>query len=271
MKKYKIGEASKILGLTNDTLRYYESKGIITPQRDSESGYRYYDSWDLNFLLDSMWLRSYGFSVLDITDMINNLDLDKIIENCHKQEINLVRIIDEYQQKLKYLAEYSHNLKQIDKKLGLFSETESPTFLFKERVSICEGDETEIVLDSESINWTKLIPMVENSFIASLNHKADEITLYNLCWGFSLPLEVALQQKLDKSSKVEYIPSLKSIHTVFYANDKGSFEECFLNQVILPIKEQGHKMIKSPIGRLLIKVHRDGELIRYFETWVPVE
>ena len=271
MVKYKIGEASKFLGMTNDTLRYYERKGIIAPQRDEESGYRYYDSWDINMLLDSMLFRSYGFSVLDITSMINMDDLDKYIERCHKQEENLESIIEEYQKKLRYLEEYSAGLKKINNTLGVFNLTESPALLFQERISICQGDEMDTASEELISKWTKLIPQVNHTFIASINKNEEKFTLNRLGWGFSLPVEVALDQQLDQNPTVEFIPSMKCVHTIFYANEKGTFEDCFLNQVINPILEQGHKIIKSPIGRQLARVHKNNRQYRYFEIWIPIE
>lgn len=274
MKKFKIGEASKVLGMTNDTLRYYESKGIIVPKRDPESGYRYYDPWDMDYLLDSLGLRSYGFSVSAINHMINEDDLEQYIERCHKQEINLLHIIKEHQHKLKYLSECSHELKQIQKNLGVFRITESPALLFQERMRVSKEDEesqeSEKVI-AQSAQWTKHMPVVKHTFIVSLEENNGEISLNNLSWGFSLPVEEALNQRLDETPVVEYIPNLKCVQTVFYANEKGSFSECYINQVILPIKELGYKLIKSPIGRVLVKIHKDGRLTRYFETWVPIE
>ena len=39
MKQYTIGDVSKRLGISRDSLRFYEKKGIITPQK-LENGYR---------------------------------------------------------------------------------------------------------------------------------------------------------------------------------------------------------------------------------------
>ncbi|MDR1573273.1 MAG: MerR family transcriptional regulator, partial [Clostridiales Family XIII bacterium] len=74
MKKYKIGAVTKLLNLSEDTLRYYESRGVVAPQKDEESGYRYYDAWDLNFLLDGIWYRSFDFPLKDVVKMINEDD-----------------------------------------------------------------------------------------------------------------------------------------------------------------------------------------------------
>ena len=48
---YTIGELAKILGITAETIRYYERKGIIAPIHDQETGYRYYTILALDYQL----------------------------------------------------------------------------------------------------------------------------------------------------------------------------------------------------------------------------
>ena len=39
--KYLIGDVANLMGLSRDTLRYYEKRGILSSQR-GDNGYRYY-------------------------------------------------------------------------------------------------------------------------------------------------------------------------------------------------------------------------------------
>ncbi len=65
MKKYSIGEVSLRLGLSRDTLRFYEKKGIIQPKKE-ENGYRSYTYDDISRLLSIMYYRRLNFSLEDI-------------------------------------------------------------------------------------------------------------------------------------------------------------------------------------------------------------
>ena len=56
MKQYTIGDVSKRLGISRDSLRFYEKKGIISPQK-LENGYRCYSYEDTRKLLDIMFYR----------------------------------------------------------------------------------------------------------------------------------------------------------------------------------------------------------------------
>ena len=44
---YNIGEVSKYLGISRDTLKFYESKGLINPKKNAGNGYREYDHFDI--------------------------------------------------------------------------------------------------------------------------------------------------------------------------------------------------------------------------------
>ena len=68
--KYKIGEISKILDVPVETIRFYESKGLIHPQKDKDSNYRYYDYWDINLLFDYKKYRDLEFSLAESLEII---------------------------------------------------------------------------------------------------------------------------------------------------------------------------------------------------------
>ena len=70
MEKYKIGNVARILGISPDLLRYYEKKGVVKPTKDVHNDYRYYDFWDINFLLDCLWFKNFGFSIEQISEMV---------------------------------------------------------------------------------------------------------------------------------------------------------------------------------------------------------
>lgn len=60
-----IAEASRVLGLSSHTLRYYEDKGLVRPARN-ESGYREYSAQDLRRLVFVARMRMSGMSMRDL-------------------------------------------------------------------------------------------------------------------------------------------------------------------------------------------------------------
>lgn len=109
MKKdhYTIGDISKMYGIGADSLRYYEEKGLLKPER-TPSGYRIYrdtDIWRLNVIGE---LRSLDVSVDNIKkylesgsaqSAINILNDELVsvrekIEQLHEIESRLINTID---------------------------------------------------------------------------------------------------------------------------------------------------------------------------------
>lgn len=76
MQRYTIKEASKLSGLPQSTLRYYEKMGLIAPiVRDLSSGHRSYDENDLDFINVLSCLNATGMSIVDMRAYLSNMRL----------------------------------------------------------------------------------------------------------------------------------------------------------------------------------------------------
>ena len=53
-KRINIGEASKIMGVSIDTLRRWDKSGKLTAQRNTGVGYRYYNFDTVKFLSNDL-------------------------------------------------------------------------------------------------------------------------------------------------------------------------------------------------------------------------
>ena len=68
--KLKIGEFSKMMQITIRTLRFYEQKGLLTPDEvDEWTGYRYYSIGQMQKLKDIRDLQRLGFSLDEIKNL----------------------------------------------------------------------------------------------------------------------------------------------------------------------------------------------------------
>lgn len=62
---FQRSKLAHVLGISKETLRYYEDKNIVSPKRDPGNAYRVYDSIDCQNLIYLRMLRAYGFSIED--------------------------------------------------------------------------------------------------------------------------------------------------------------------------------------------------------------
>lgn len=78
---YRIGMFSKLGRVTIKTLRHYEEVGLLTPAYvDDENGYRYYTTDQLFRLNEIVALRQMGFSIPEITGIIDGRNMSFILE-----------------------------------------------------------------------------------------------------------------------------------------------------------------------------------------------
>lgn len=73
-QRYYIREFAKIFGLTADTIRYYESTGLLDTKREEFNKYRYYTANDASRIMYIRLLRSLKFSVKQIKEEAARID-----------------------------------------------------------------------------------------------------------------------------------------------------------------------------------------------------
>src|SRR5688572_20076473 len=88
---FSIGEFSKITGLSVKTLRFYHEQGLLAPARvDHETGYRYYDSPQIEKARVIRELRNMDFSLEEIGQILQGGDEEADLLNfLERQKVTL--------------------------------------------------------------------------------------------------------------------------------------------------------------------------------------
>ncbi len=71
---------SKMLNVPKETIRYYETLGLINPKRDVNNGYRVYSEVDITKLDLIIRFKQFGFTLKDIKmffDLVKDSETDK--------------------------------------------------------------------------------------------------------------------------------------------------------------------------------------------------
>lgn len=114
-----IAAAADELGLSADTLRYYEKDGLLLrPVPRSSSGHRQYDEPDLRWIRLVTCLRATGMPIRDVRryaalvrDGAGNEEARLALLHAHREEV------------LRQLAEVTAHLGAIDHKIGIYEHT----------------------------------------------------------------------------------------------------------------------------------------------------
>ena len=70
---YSIGQAAEICDVSRRTLRFYEIKGLISPDHLSEGGYRYYTMETLRRVQVIRYFLEEGFSLDQAGKLLNTI------------------------------------------------------------------------------------------------------------------------------------------------------------------------------------------------------
>lgn len=92
--KYLIGDVANLMGMSRDTLRYYEKRGILNSQKGA-NGYRYYTDQDISRLVGILYQRKMNISLEDMETLWNNdtlPQLAQIIQNRIREEEEAIQM-----------------------------------------------------------------------------------------------------------------------------------------------------------------------------------
>ena len=105
-----IGELSKRSGFSRDTIRYYEKIGLIRIGRKNrrENNYKEYPTSILNRLLTVKECKAYGFTLVEIGELLDYMDADLV--TCGRMEEKVNHKIERINQKIKALNQMKEKL-----------------------------------------------------------------------------------------------------------------------------------------------------------------
>lgn len=119
-KSFRIGELSKIAGITVRTIRYYEELGLLRDQKRTESKHRRYSERDLVYIKRIQQLKSYG---LTLNEIIEIFELSKTDTTGEKRRSRLIlrykqKLLEALERKSKveeYIQEISWHIDQLER------------------------------------------------------------------------------------------------------------------------------------------------------------
>ncbi|MDD6024208.1 MAG: MerR family transcriptional regulator [Oscillospiraceae bacterium] len=267
--KYKIGDVSKILGISADLLRYYEKKGVVMPMKGKYNDYRYYDFWDINFLMDCLWFKNFGFSIDQVADIVKFYSTEQLDDLFQTKEDELEATIARCQLLLQRAKEYRDDLKKAHELLGVCDIVESPEYVrYLNRYTDTFDNSPE--LQKLSHEWLNLLPFTQRCFeIEQDCLMSDEGMDY--AWGLSLNMEYVNLLHVSLEPPVLHIPKHRCLRSVFKSSGKGNFSPQLIRYMVDYCQANGLIICGPARGSLLCSVSEGDALTGFFEVWLPIK
>lgn len=108
----KIGELAKQIGLSTDTLRYYEKEGLISPSTRHANGYRQYNQDTFQQLQFITHAKTVGFSLKECRQLLT-IFKTRDAHTCADVKILAETKLEQIQEQMLALQNMHSTLKQI--------------------------------------------------------------------------------------------------------------------------------------------------------------
>ena len=176
-KTYKIGEVASILGVSTDTIRYYEKMGIVYSKKDPSNGYRYFTSADIYALLDGLFYRSMDIPVEEVRNIMcsyQHQDVRKLLEEKERQ---VQAKIQEQQALLSRIRATIEDYRILDESLDVFQVRPMPPMILFHESPADNQAYFNNMIEQENQNPAQAVgSLIESGFIATRNAGGWEMT-----------------------------------------------------------------------------------------------
>ena len=113
----KINEVEALVNISKKNIRFYEEQGLLSPQRNTENGYRNYSEEDVQVLRQIKLLRKLGVPIEEIRHMLTGVHT--VGDGMRRHLVSLER----EKQNLEHSIAFCRNLQSMDTSISLL-ETE---------------------------------------------------------------------------------------------------------------------------------------------------
>jgi len=181
--RYTISEMAALLGVTTHTLRYYEKMGLIQPEVNRETGYRYYTVTDTRRFNLCRELRAAGFTLEECKDFLDEPStavtdamLDRQIRQLERRQV-LNRMSIRFLQKTR---EYYHTLEQDAGRVWVQNFPEMWRLVLSQE----EEARNDPALQAEKAEWLGGMPAGHSGSRSAPRPKASKATFRSRfkCW-----------------------------------------------------------------------------------------
>ena len=99
---YRIGETASLMGITTQTLRFYDKIGLVKPIKiDPRIGYRYYAYEQFHFIDRIKYLQSLGMPLDDIKEVMLSKKVERLLPFLDQQK----KVLEEEEKKIRHQIE----------------------------------------------------------------------------------------------------------------------------------------------------------------------
>lgn len=262
-KEYFIGDIASIIGVSRDTLRFYEKKGILSA-RKKDNGYRYYTEDDIFELSSIFYHRKMHIGLEEIEHLWSGTSTYEQSAQIAKQKIEEEETkIREHQQVLSRLYMFQEECRKIQQNLDRMSVRAFPDAYV---IETCASQQEGL------IQWfylSQVSPGLDMTYTYDSFSFADHTLTFQ---NSSLLLYKEPAGALTASLDLTAYPQTRSVDCLYTLVESPTKvpEPQLIENMIAWGQEQGLKAGSIVTSNYILHSMRDGVFHFYLELYIPV-
>ena len=264
--KYKIHEAAKMMGVSPQTLRFYEQYGIQVNERVGDGKYRQYSDVNMDMLMSLRKCRNCGFTVAQASQVLRETDdaqLCGMLEERAKDMRHQAEMMTRMAQALTAAEELMRN---VESRLDCFEERMRPAFCIKTILRGRDGSIGQKEMQEVAL-WADWLPIAV-WFTRCEKDDLNEGTKMER--GFMLDEENADFLGVHQQG-VEYVRQRRCLYAVMRWNPaEGGVLAC-MRRGIEQVEKRGLHLTGRPMVKTIWNIDAKQIPVSYGEFYFPTD
>ncbi|NLW69905.1 MAG: MerR family transcriptional regulator [Eubacteriaceae bacterium] len=270
--RFLVGQVASLIGVHPQTVRYFDSKGIAIPQKDSATGRRKYSMYDIYKITLRNQYQNIGFSVAETEELFKREDIGKIVEELgnKKSELEQVRLALEMKQA--GIAHLMERMERIDFCLNKCFYMKKPAVWRRTHIINGKYAEDEGSLQARRLG-IKNMPLCVYSYHFDYEDILSDPGGINYRWDMTLPDEYASKIGFDKIPGSYYEPEKQCLYTIFIVEGTLPIRWEMIENIVGDFMKSNNLSLAGDVeGTIIINTYDEqASQKRYMDAYIPVK
>lgn len=263
---YTIGQVAKFLGVSRDTLKFYEEKELVNPKQDAENGYRKYNHFDIYDVITVNFYREIDFEIKKIQELRKSKSIEGIKSLLEEKEQDVLEDIKYKKLLLKKLQIVKEDCGKVEQFLGKYTVKEMKALEVKGEMEHFTTYDKYETLKQNTDSLKRAVTLTSLRRVISFNKKG------MIGEKFIIVRNI---EDTDKDIEGEILFHPKCIYTVVengrWSTGGENIDHDVENSLRKEATEKGYELLGLVYINILLTTYED-ELERIFlEIYAPVK
>ncbi|MFJ5564948.1 MerR family transcriptional regulator [Lysinibacillus xylanilyticus] len=263
---YTIGQVANFLGVSRDTLKFYEEKELVKPKQNMENGYRKYSHFDIYDITTVNFYREIDIEIKKIQELRKSKSIEGIHSILEEKEQEVLQEIEYKKLLLKKLQIVKEDCEKIKQFLGQYIVKEMKPLEIKGEIEHFTAYDEYDTLKKNADSLKKAVTLTSLRRVVSFNEE-----------GMIEDKFIIVRKVKDPVEEIEgeILSHPKCIYTIMEDGRWSTGGKNIDHKVEASIRnvaiEKGYDLSGQVYINLLLTTYEDGLERVFLEIYAPIK